>query len=361
MLVTSLMTYWYPGVTAVIGLARKRFPGVPVILGGIYATLCPDHARRHSGADLVLCGPGEDEILKVLSSFGVYSESTSQERIIEPDAGRSLIPSPWRGEGLDGGGNTVPDLDSLPYPALHLLHHLTFIPLLTSRGCPLNCTYCASRLLQPRYRRRTPAAVADELQYWQSRLSLGDVAFYDDALLVQAEDHLLPLLEELAQRGLNFRGHTPNGLHARFITREVAGWLRRANFQTLRLGVETVAVGENRLDEKLAPGELEAAVACLREAGFRRQEIGVYLLVGLPDQDDGELIRSIREVKELGATPVLAQYSPIPGTALWPQAAAGSRFDLASDPLYHNSSIFPCWPEFSWERVTPLKRLARGS
>ena len=58
-LVTSLMTYWYPGVVEAIRLARQRFPGTPVILGGIYATLCPDHARRHSGADLVVTGPGE--------------------------------------------------------------------------------------------------------------------------------------------------------------------------------------------------------------------------------------------------------------------------------------------------------------
>ncbi|MBM4294219.1 MAG: radical SAM protein [Deltaproteobacteria bacterium] len=331
-LVTSLMTYWYPGVTAAIRLARERFPRVPVILGGIYATLCPDHARRHSGADLVLSGPGEDAVPAALASLGLVSE--------DPD------------EKLD--------LNSFPYPALHLLNHLTFIPLLTSRGCPLTCSYCASRLLQPRHRRRTPSAVAAELAYWQGRLSLPDVAFYDDALLARAEDHLLPILEELARRGLNFRCHTPNGLHARFITRDVARWLKRADFRTLRLGVETTAVGETRVDEKLAQGELEAAVAYLREAGFRREEMGVYLLLGLPCQDDGELIQSIRRVKELGATPVLAQYSPIPGTDLWPQAAACSRYDLAFEPLYHNSSIFPCWLEFSWERLTRLKRLAGG-
>jgi hypothetical protein len=38
-----------------------------------------------------------------------------------------------------------------------------------------------------------------------------------------------------------------------------------------------------------------------------------------------------------------------------------SRYDLESEPLYHNNSIFPCWPEFSWERYTRLKNLATGS
>ncbi len=332
-LITSLMTYWYPGVTAAIRLAKAQFPGVPVILGGIYATLCPDHARRYSGADRLMSGPGEAAILDLLGEITGYR-------------------SP-------GAALAAPkDLDSLPYPALHLLDRPSYIPVLTSRGCPLDCTYCASRLLQPVYRRRPPLAVAAELIHWQDRLGLTDAAFYDDALLLAAEDHLLVILEELIRSGRAFRFHTPNGLHARLITREVASWLKRANFATLRLGVETTALGRAGLDHKLNPGELEAALAHLRAAGFTPAEIGVYLLIGLPDQDEVEVITSIRRVKELGATPVLALYSPIPGTALWPRALACSRYDLNADPLFHNNSLFPCWPEFSWERYTRLKRLA---
>jgi radical SAM superfamily enzyme YgiQ (UPF0313 family) len=334
-LMTSLMTYWYPGVAAAIRLAREHFPGVPVILGGIYATLCPEHAQKHSGADRVVAGPGEAAILSILEEATGFAPPGR----ICPD---------WE------------DLDSWPYPALDLLDHPSFIPILTSRGCPLDCTYCASRQLQPVYRRRRPQASAAELIYWQDRWGLMDAAFYDDALLLAAADHLLVLLEELASRQRTFRFHTPNGLHARLITREVASWLKRANFSTLRLGVETTALGEARLDTKLQAGELEAALAHLKEAGFAPAQIGVYLLIGLPDQEEAEVETSILRVKELGATPILAQYSPIPGTALWPRALATSRFDLSADPLFHNNSLFPCWPQFSWDRYTSLKRLAAG-
>jgi radical SAM superfamily enzyme YgiQ (UPF0313 family) len=251
-------------------------------------------------------------------------------------------------------------LDSRPYPVLDLLEHPTYLPILTSRGCPLDCSYCASRQLQPVYRRRDPLAVAAELVYWQDRTGLADAAFYDDALLLGASDHLLVILAELASRGRSFRFHTPNGLHARLITREVAAWLKRANFATLRLGVETTALGAARLDAKLQAGDLEAALAHLQEAGFAPEAIGVYLLIGLPDQAEAEVAASVLRVQELGATPVLASYSPIPGTALWPRAVAASRFDLIADPLYHNNSLFPCWPEFSWDRYTRLKRLAAG-
>jgi radical SAM superfamily enzyme YgiQ (UPF0313 family) len=329
-LVTSLMTYWYPGVQAAIRLVKEKFPGVPVLLGGIYATLCPEHARRQSGADVVLTGPGEEALPGALTALG--------------------LPAPGP---PDPGG-----LDSRPYPALDLASHLTFIPILTSRGCPFHCRYCAAPLLQPRHLRRTPAAVARELLYWQERLHLLDVAFYDDALLVDAGSHLLPLLEELARRDRSFRFHTPNGLHARHLTPEVARALKQANFATLRLGVETTALGEARRDEKLAAGELEAALAHLQEAGFRPEDIGVYLLIGLPGQTEAETAASIRRVRQLGARPVLAQYSPIPGTALWPEARAAARYDLDADPLFHNNSLFPCWPDFSWERYTRLKCLA---
>jgi hypothetical protein len=39
------MTYWYPGVVEAIARVRARFGAVPVVLGGVYATLCTDHAR----------------------------------------------------------------------------------------------------------------------------------------------------------------------------------------------------------------------------------------------------------------------------------------------------------------------------
>jgi hypothetical protein len=334
-LVTSLMTYWYPGVAAAIRLVREHFPDVPVILGGIYATLCPEHARKHSGADHVVAGPGEGAILSILEEI-----------------------SGWSPPGPNFSDHDA--LDSLPYPALNLLDHPSYIPILTSRGCPLDCAYCASRQLQPTYQRRDPLAAAAELIYWQDRLGLSDAAFCDDALLLAAPDHLLVILAELERSGRTFRFHTPNGLHARLITREVASWLKRANFATLRLGVETTALGAARLDAKLGAGELEAALAYLRETGFGPEAMGVYLLIGLPDQEEAEVEASIRRVKELGATPILAQYSPIPGTALWPRAVATSRYHLTADPLFHNNSLFPCWPQFSWDRYTRLKRLAAG-
>jgi radical SAM superfamily enzyme YgiQ (UPF0313 family) len=332
-LVTSLMTYWYPGVQATIAAVREHYPDVPVILGGIYATLLPEHARQHSGADYVLVGPGEAAIISLLAEITGFEADPPDVNVY---------------------------FDSLPYPAWDLLSDHGMLPVLTSRGCPFTCDYCASRLLEPSFRRRQPDHVLQELIYWYERFGVTEVAWYDDALLFEAENHLLPLLAGVCRRGLPLRFHTPNAIHVSLITPQVARWLKQANFVNLRLGLETTATGVARLDRKIQAGDLEQALEALHEAGFESSDIGLYLLIGLPHQEDGEVEESIRQVRRLGATPVLTQYSPIPHTALWPEAVKVSRYDLEAEPLYHNNSIFPCWPEFSWERYTRLKNLAKG-
>jgi hypothetical protein len=63
-LVSSRMTYWYPGVQLAIRLLREQWPdrSIPILLGGIYATLCPEHARAYSGADKVFEGDAFDSL-----------------------------------------------------------------------------------------------------------------------------------------------------------------------------------------------------------------------------------------------------------------------------------------------------------
>ena len=97
---------------------------MPVILGGIYATLLPEHARECSGADYVLPGQGETTILAFLAELTGFNA-----------------------DDVDINDN----LDSLPYPAWDLSGDNRVLALLTSRGCPLRCDYCASRKLEPRF------------------------------------------------------------------------------------------------------------------------------------------------------------------------------------------------------------------
>lgn len=334
-LVTSLMTYWYPGVRETIDVVKSVFPDVPLVLGGVYATLCEDHARHRSGADRVVSGPGESAILQLVAEVTGWS------------------PAP-RFDPLD--------LDALPRPALDLEHRLVHAPVLTSRGCPFKCAYCASHRLQPRRMRRRPASVVDEIVHWHANHGVDDFAFYDDALLVDAERHITPLLEGIVAAGIDVRFHTPNALHIREITRPLARLMFRAGFHTIRLGLETtVFEGRQTMDRKVTEAEFVRTVAHLKAAGFGAGQVGAYLLAGLPGQDFTGVEDSIALVKQVGITPVIAHYTPIPGTPMWPQAVAASRYDLEADPIFTNNAIFPCRSEqFSWEVLTRLKNLAKA-
>lgn len=331
--VTSLMTYWYPGVQETIRAIKAIFPGVEIWVGGIYATLCETHALENLGADQVITGSNEIAFLQRV----MHKVNCLMTPLISMD-----------------------DLDTYPYPAYDLQCRISYLPLLTSRGCPFSCAYCASHLLQPDRRLRKPAAILEEIGYWQKAYQVINFVFYDDALLVDPEKHMLPILEEIIRAGLKINFHTPNAVHVRGITRKIARLMFAAGFKTLRLGLETTEFDSRReVDRKVTAEEFLQAVAHLKAAGFRKEQIGAYLLVGLPGQDFHAVEESIQTVREAGITPVPAYYSPIPHTSLWSKAVAASRYDLDKDPVFSNNAILPCRSEaFSWATISRLKQMS---
>jgi len=334
-LIGSLMTYWYTGVMETVAVIRRVFPNTPIILGGIYATLCGEHAGRLPDIDRIFSGPGETGVLVLLEDMTGHGESLR----FDPN-----------------------DLDTYPLPAYDLQTKVDYIPILTSRGCPFSCAYCASSLLMPKRMRRSAHGVIEEIRFWHSKYRVRDFVLYDDAFLVDSQRHAAPFLESIIQTGIKIRFHTPNALHIRGITEETANLLFRAGFKTLRLGLETVAEGEREpLDLKVEYSEFQKAVRWLLKAGFAADQVGAYLLAGLPGQSLDEVAESIRVVKHTGITPIPAYYSPIPHTELWATAKTASRYDLESDPLFTNNAIFPCQKDpFSWETIHTLKQLVAG-
>ncbi len=325
-LVTSLMTYWYPGVLEAIKQVKEIHPDIPVILGGIYAKLCREHAVQNSGADHVVTDNGPNSLLKLLSHCSI---STSGH-----------LP------------------DSIPYPAFDMLNRIDYICLLTSRGCPYRCQYCASHFLDPELLRRSPDEVLEEILFWHRDYGIRDFAFYDDALLVDSATHAAIILENIVKLKLDLRFHTPNALHVKEITQDIAGLMNKAGFKTIRLGLETADFSlHSDLDNKVAEGDFDRAINNLIGAGFSRNEIGAYMLVGLPGQSVDSVAKTIEFVGRIGAMPYLAEYSPIPHTALWEKSLTHSGYDLSSEPLFHNNTLLPCWNDEQKKEMPRLRQM----
>jgi len=329
LLVTSLMTYWYPGVKEAIKVARKIHPGVTVILGGIYARLCNEHAVKTSGADIVVTETDPTSILKILNDIGIE----------KPEH--------------------ISDLQPVPYPAFYLLDKIDYVCLLTSTGCPFTCRYCASRFLSPHMKRRDPHEILEEIVYWRKTFGVRDFAFYDDALLVDSKNHVSILLESIERLDMDLRFHLPNAIHAKELSAEIASLMRRTGFKTIRIGLETSDFSIHKdIDNKISEGDFERAISNLLNAGFKKTDIGAYILVGLPGQSVDSVLETIDFVAGNGAIPYLSEYSPIPHTDLWEEAVKYSEYDISAEPLFQNNTLLPCWDNFKRKEFEKLRKRA---
>lgn len=318
-LVTTMMTYWYPGAFEAIAAVREVFPSMPIMFGGGYATLCAKHARENSGADFVVEG-----------------------RFEESEAAAELL------------GIELPDTP-LFSPQIDIYPKLDYAPVLTSRGCPFRCGYCASKLLFPKYVEREVEETLDDISAAYKQ-GIRDFVFYDDALALSTETRLVLILEGVLSRGYDIRFHAPNAMHVSGIDADLTKLMKRAGFVTVRLGVETTSSGQNRHDNKLDPSILPQAADAFFKAGWKAGEIGAYILTGLPGQAPEDVEKDIKALWNLGLRPYLAEFSPIPGTALFLDAKKVSRYDIEAEPLTHNCSIFPCATEsFTREDLQKLK------
>jgi tRNA A37 methylthiotransferase MiaB len=306
-LMTSVMSYWYPGVQETIKRVRETMPDTPVILGGIYPTLYREHAMMHSGADRVFEGRVDDRLSDMIHEFGI-----SLQRAHKPAANEMHGFLPDHSYGV----------------------------LLTSKGCPFHCSYCASNLLSPEFEQRETGEIIPIIRCFYDR-GVRDFAFYDDALLYDADKHIKPLLASIIANGFAVRLHAPNGLHARFIDEDVAVLMKRAGFRTIRLSLETIDRDRQRKSGgKVTNSDFARAVKLLKRAGFSKDQLGAYLLYGLPGQPLDEVEDAVGFVKSLGVRVHLAEFSPIRGTTSWDELVRKNTIASDLDPLLTNNTVY---------------------
>lgn len=314
-LITSVMTYWYPAVRDVVRIVRQVFPGVIVVVGGIYATLCPQHAAGELQPDYLITGEGEEQVAQLFANLKGENKA-----------------------GVSGG------LDDLPYPAYDLYPDLRSVAILTSRGCPYHCSFCASAALVTGYRRRSPQKVFQEIAHWHKEKGIRHFALFDDALLHQSESYAKPLMRGIVEAGFEIALHTPNGLQPRCVDREMAELLFQAGAMQPHLSFETADPQRQKcMSAKVNNQDLRQALENLESAGFPRQDIDVYVMFGLPDQEEAEVRTSVQFVNDLGAIVDLASFSPIPQTQEWRKAIAAGLWQEDNDLLLTNNSLFPLW------------------
>lgn len=296
-LIQTVMTYWYRGVQEVIEDIRTMSPRTTIVLGGVYATLCPQHAA----------GLGADVVIE-----------------------RSHLDPLWTHLGV------TPELNQLPLWDAYDTLRLGILKL--ADGCPFRCTYCSVPQVYPPFAVRPIDRSLAELE-WLHRHGVEQVAFYDDALLFKPEEGLKPFLRQVLERRLRVNFHTPNALNARFITPDIAALMVEAGFKTFHLGFESSAyIWQRKTGGKVYAHELEQAVANLLQAGADRRHMTAYLIMAHPNGEQQDVEASMYDAHRLGLRVMLSEFSPIPGT---PDGERCREWIDLDEPLWHNKTVFP--------------------
>lgn len=329
-LITSGMTYWYPGVHFAIDLLKQKFPGVPIILGGIYASLCYEHARENSGADHIVQGAGELRALQLVDE--IMGEKHA-------DASQPFFPE----------------------PTYRHYQKLASVPIFTSFGCPYRCSFCASFLMSGKFRQKNPDDVIKEIEFHFKKRKVRFFAFFDDALLVNHDSHLQVILDYVIERKLKLSFHTPNGIHPKEIDEKLAKKMYLSNFRTIRLSYESINPDRQKeMGNKVSDSDLKTALANFIRAGYQAKDIDVYVIMGIPNQSVDEVIESMLFVSSLGAKVRLTSFSPIPGTKDWQRSVELYGMPQNIDPLLTNNTLFPLAREdFPREAFIKLRQLSK--
>ena len=320
--ITSIMTYWYTGLQYTIRLVRALYPSSTIILGGIYPSLLPEHASSTSGADYIV---PYQELTSCLQTLERITGETFQQKYMEP--------------------------------AYELSGEYYYLPVLTSTGCVFQCTYCAGHKLSS-FCQYDPVKLADMVLNLRKAYGTSDFAFYDDALLVNSENHINPFLERIISAGEQLRFYTPNGLHIRYLTAKTARLMKHAGFTDIRLSLESIDNDFQRdKGGKTDTLEFKDKMEFLRSAGFDRRNIKIYTLLNVPGQSDVSVEETMRFVHQCGGMPMLALFAPIPGTPDFEKAAEITNVD---EPLFQNNTVYLYRSRFNLERLFALKTLEKA-
>lgn len=297
-LIQTSLTYWYPGVQEVITLLRRSRPQTKIILGGFYAVCCRRHAQT-IGADCVVSDSNLAPLWELLG--------------LEPP--NEYTPPYWEGYSpIDKGILTL------------------------TEGCPFQCSYCWQPRTEKPFRPRPLQECIADYEHL-ARLGTRNIAFYDDALLVNPQQTLLPFLEYVIEHPYGIAFHTPNALHARLLSPLLAEKMAQAGFQTFYLGFESASrTFQEATGEKVLSSDLEEAVEALKKAQIRSEQITAYILLGHPKGDLQQVEESMHFAHSLGIRIMLADFSPIPGT---PDGELCRQWTDLDEPLNHNKTAFP--------------------
>lgn len=297
-------------------IAACRAAGIPVVVGGPEP---PPYAERYleAGAEAVVVGEGEltlEELIPRLRGPAAARDLSGVAGVVYREAGGRTVRNPPRPLIRDLDAQPWPDRDAIDLaPYLHAWrarHGRGSLSLLTARGCPFTCRWCSRSVFGETHRRRSPPAVADEAQMIVERWRPEMLWYVDDVFTIH-RGFVLAYADEMGRRGLRVPFECIS--RADRIDEDVADALRRLGCFRVWVGSES---GSQRIldamDRRVTVEQVARATRLLQSRGI---EVGMFVMLGYPGEDESDLRATVEHLKRTGPDVFLTTLAyPIRGT-----------------------------------------------
>ena len=269
-----------------------------VVLGGPESA---NYTAEYLGAsaDVVVLGEGELTITELLSTLPRSGPNRLQavSGVAFRDEGGAIVRTAERVK--------IPDLDSLPWPDREAIdHHLyldawkthhgaSSINLITARGCPYRCNWCSHAVYGFTHRRRSPANVADEVQWIVERYNPDQVWYADDVFTI-SHPWMANYIEELERRGIHKPFETITRAD-RLQNEAVVAQLRRLGCYRIWIGSES---GSQKILDAMQRGvSVEQVRRSCKLAQAHGIQVGMFLMWGYEGEELEDIAATVEHVK----------------------------------------------------------------
>jgi len=337
-------SFEWPPTRALVQAIRARFPGALLIGGGEHVTAVPRQSLADSALDVAVLGEGEETALELCRAYrdGTPAFETIKGMAYKRRDGSIVVNA--RRERLS-------DVDAIPLPAWDLMPIENYMdrgygfgvnrgrsmPLLASRGCPYQCTFCSSPAMwTTRWIARDADLVLDEIARYQARYGAQNFDFYDLTAIVK-KSWIIDFCRKIEARRMTFTWQLPSGTRSEAIDAEVARWLYRSGCRNLSYSPESGSPGVlKRIKKKINTESVLASIRASYDSGI---SVKTNIMLGFPGETYREVFETYRFIARMavaGADDVAVwAFSPYPGSELF--AEISRRRSLVLDDDYYDS------------------------
>jgi magnesium-protoporphyrin IX monomethyl ester (oxidative) cyclase len=311
---------------ALISELKKRLE-VPIVAGGPHVTLMPGEALE-AGADIVAIGEGEQTLPEIMEAIINGRDLGSIQGIAYTDA-----------EGKHNFNEARPpveNLDELPFPARHLFQRDHYVRteselarygnIITSRGCPFECTYCSSKAFGRNVRFRSPENVVAEIEDIINRWGTKKFVFLDDCAALR-KTRLGRICELIMEKQLSIRWICITRVDT--VTPELLNKMTEAGCISLDYGIESGNPQTLKtIKKRITLDQARQALRWSKEAGIKTM---VNFMHGFPWESPEDIRQTRRFIKEIRryANGIMPSgiLIPFPGTELYEEYKNQHNFD----------------------------------